>query len=99
MEYQYNDLIYVIDNWDTDGNIELRLLKDIDLDKLTYEDLGIIEFYPEDFEILSLFKQNKSKDMVGLKPMVKGKEKYARVNIRMKPPLEVLINHLRREHE
>lgn len=46
MEYQYNDLIYVIDNWDTDGNIELRLLKDIDLDKLTYEDLGITEFYP-----------------------------------------------------
>ena len=37
--------------------------------------------------------------MVGLKPMVKGKEKYARVNIRMKPPLEVLINHLVREHE
>ena len=99
MEYQYNDLIYVIDNWDTDGNIELRLLKDIDLDKLTYEDLGITEFYPEDFEILSLFKQNKSKDMVGLKPMVKGKEKYARVNIHMKPPLEVLINHLIREHE
>ena len=37
MEYQYNDLIHVIDNWDTDGNIELRLLKDIDLDKLTYD--------------------------------------------------------------
>ena len=38
MEYQYNDLIYVIDNWDTDGNIELRLLKDIDPNKLTYEE-------------------------------------------------------------
>ena len=99
MEYQYNDLIYVIDNWDTDGNIELRLLKDIDPNKLTHEDFGINEYYPEDFEILSLFKQNKSKDMVALKPMVKGKEKYARVNIRMKPPLEVLINHLIREHE
>lgn len=99
MEYQYNEFIYVIDNYDEKGTIELLFTKDIDIDSLTYEDLGITEFYPEDMDILKMFKRGKNKYFVYEDPLINGEEKYARVLIRRKPPLEVLINHLIRAHE
>lgn len=39
--YQYNDWLWIKDEWEDGGNIELLFTKDIDPNELTYEDLEI----------------------------------------------------------
>ena len=65
--YQYNDFLWIKDEWEDGGDIELLFTKDPNT--LTYEDLGIVSINVNDFEIVKILEAD---------PIIKGKKKFYR---------------------
>lgn len=97
--YQYNDFLWIRDNWEDGGNIELLFTKNVDNDRLTYEDLGIDSVTIFDFDIIGMSTKNKIDNVTLCKTIINGKYKYDRILLKKKSPLSLLISRLIINHK
>ena len=86
--YQYNDFIWIKDEWEDGGDIELLFTKDPNT--LTYEDLGIDSINVHDFDIVEILDAD---------PIINGKKKFYRILIKKKSPIDLFINRLIYNHK
>ena len=86
--YQYNEFLWIKDEWEDGGDIELLFTKDPNT--LTYEDLGIDSINVHDFDIVGILDAD---------PIINGKKKFYRIFIKKKSPLDLFINRLIYNHK
>lgn len=94
--YQYNEFLYIKDEWEDGGDIELLFTKDPNT--LTYEDLGIIDFNTYDFDIVGYLVYNNGL-FCKAAPIINGKKKFYRILIKKQSPLDLFINRLIYSHK
>ena len=93
--YQYNEFLWIKDEWEDGGDIELLFTKDPNT--LTYEDLGIDSISTYDFDIIGYLAYNNGL-FCETKPIINGKYKFHRILIKKKSPLDLFINRLIYNH-
>ena len=94
--YQYNEFLWIKDEWEDGGDIELLFTKDPNT--LTYEDLGIDSINVHDFDIVGYLAYNNGL-FCETKPIINGKYKFHRILIKKKSPIDLFINRLIYNHK
>ena len=94
--YQYNEFLWIKDEWEDGGDIELLFTKDPNT--LTYEDLGIDSISTYDFDIIGYLAYNNGL-FCETKPIINGKYKFHRILIKKQSPLDLFINRLVYNHK